>query len=413
MKARFELEDQLEELRKTYKKMLSEDPHGADLLKISNEMRSVMEELEGWQSQREPSRPDPKWQAGTDGFETGSFRVSNRRQYRDLFPEEKLSNDGFKSFQEFFYTVMSGQPNMNLRAMSESVGSMGGYLVPSEFSKELFDVSLEDEIVRPRCTIYPMASDERKIPATVIGNHSSNLYGGVACLWKAEAGALSAAEPRFREMTLSAKKLTAFGVASNELAADGINFEQSIGTIFPKAIGWTLDEAFLNSGTGAGMPLSILNSGCTLSVTRGTSSTILYADVAGMVGKLFPPCFKNAVWVAHVTTIVPLLQLETVTGIPLLQQGANGKFSMLSKEVIFTEKVPALGSKGDLGLYDFSQYVVGLRKEVRLDKSEHLYFDSDRVAYRAILRADGQVLWNEALTLADGSSQVSPFVVLN
>lgn len=234
-------------------------------------------------------------------------------------------------------------------------------------------------------------------------------------MWRAEAASLSAAEPRFREMTLSAKKLTAFGVASNELAADGIDFEQSIGTIFPKAIGWTLDEAFLNGGTGAGMPLSILNAGCTLAVNRNTASNIEYVDVATMVSKVHPACFKNSIWVASITTIPELLQLEVGTGnthYPVLSE-SNGNYTMLSRPVIFTEKLPALGTKGDLMFCDFSQYVIGLRKEARLDKSEHLYFDTDRVAYRCILRVDGQPLWNEALTLADGSSQVSPFVILN
>jgi HK97 family phage major capsid protein len=63
-------------------------------------------------------------------------------------------------------------------------------------------------------------------------------------------------------------------------------------------------------------------------------------------------------------------------------------------------------------LCDFSQYVVGLREEMRVDLSQHLYFTTDEVAARLIERHDGQPLWADPLTLEDGSTQVSPFVAL-
>jgi HK97 family phage major capsid protein len=77
---------------------------------------------------------------------------------------------------------------------------------------------------------------------------------------------------------------------------------------------------------------------------------------------------------------------------------SNGQFSILTRPVIFTEKTETLGNKGDLMLCDFSQYVVGLREGMRFDTS--------------IQRHDGQPLWDSALTLEDGSTTVSPFVVL-
>jgi len=74
---------------------------------------------------------------------------------------------------------------------------------------------------------------------------------------------------------------------------------------------------------------------------------------------------------------------------PVLRDGARGGFEMLGLPVLFTEKVPAFSSQGDVLLADFSQYAVGLRKEMTLDLSKHLYFDSDETAFRSILRADG------------------------
>lgn len=57
-------------------------------------------------------------------------------------------------------------------------------------------------------------------------------------------------------------------------------------------------------------------------------------------------------------------------------------------------------------LVDFSQYVVGLRGEMRFDTSIHVGFTTDELYSGLIERHDGQ------LTLEDGTTTVSPFVVL-
>jgi HK97 family phage major capsid protein len=63
-------------------------------------------------------------------------------------------------------------------------------------------------------------------------------------------------------------------------------------------------------------------------------------------------------------------------------------------------------------LCDFSQYVVGLRSEMRFDMSIHVHFTTDELLARLIERHDGQPLWDKALTLEDGTTTVSPFVTL-
>ena len=88
---------------------------------------------------------------------------------------------------------------------------------------------------------------------------------------------------------------------------------------------------------------------------------------------------------------------------PALVQ-SNGQFSLLGKPMLFTEKVPALGTLGDLLLCDLSQYTIGLRKEVSLDKSIHVGWSTDTASYRAILRADGQGSWDKPITPKAGDT---------
>ncbi len=321
----------------------------------------------------------------------------------------------------FFAAVNSGRHHPDLiksikNAMGESVPGDGGFLVPTETASQIHAVSLEDELVMPNAFVQPMLSDEKKLPGFTIGDHSSNLFGGFTASYKPEAGSLTEANPKTREMTLKAKKLTGYIRYSSELAEDAD--EKQIINICGSGLGWYRDQAFLR-GSGSGEPMGILNSPCLASVTKKSgqaANTILYFNLLDMMKSLYAPSFKRSVWVAHQSCIPELLSLSIAVGtggsvVPVMSQ-TDGKFSILTRPVIFTEKMNELGETGDIGLFDFSQYVVGLRGGMRVQTSIDVLFTTDELVTRLIERHDGFPLWNEKLTLRDGSTEVSPFVVI-
>lgn len=319
----------------------------------------------------------------------------------------------------FFQAVFSGRhhPELIVNSMTEGVPSDGGFLVPTEYARQIHAVSLENEIVMPRCYVQPMKSNECKLPAMSIGDHSASLFGGFTASYTAETGTINEHSPKTRSMTLKAKKLTGLLRFSNELASDIPGGEQQIINICGKGLSWYRDRAFLK-GTGAGEPLGILNADCTIEVAKetGQGKTIIYENLTKMMAALYSGGFNNSVWIAHQSTIPHLLSLSMAIGtggdhIPVMTR-ANGGFEILTRPVVFTEKVEKLGDRGDIMLCDFSQYCVGLRNEMRFDMSIHVHFQTDELLARLIERHDGQPLWDEPLTLEDGSTQVSPFVVL-
>jgi HK97 family phage major capsid protein len=205
---------------------------------------------------------------------------------------------------------------------------------------------------------------------------------------------------------------------SSELSEDIPGGEGQIIDICGKGLAFFRDKAFLK-GTGAGEPLGILNAGCLISVTPETGQTvdtIVYENLTKMMSRMFAGSFGNSFWLCHQSTIPQLLQLSMSIGtggdhIPVMTR-ANGGFEILTRPVIFTEKTEKLGDLGDIMLIDPSQYVVGLRSGMRFDTSIHPGFLTDEIYARLIERHDGEPLWDSALTLEDGSTTVSPFVVL-
>jgi len=290
--------------------------------------------------------------------------------------------------------------------------------VPTEQADRIHAVSLENELVMPRAYVQPMGSNEMKIPAMVIGSHSTALFGGFTASYTGETGTIDENSPKARSMTLIAKKLTGLIRFSSELNADTQSGMQQIETLCGKGLAWYRDKAFLK-GTGAGEPLGIENADCTIEVDPAggqDSNTIIYENLTAMMSRMFAGSFANSVWVCHQSTIPQLLQLSVAVGlagnhIPVMTE-SDGVFKILTRPCVFTEKTEPLGDKGDIMLCDFSQYVVGLRSGMQFETSIHVHFTTDELLSRIIERHDGMPLWGEALTLEDGSTTVSPFVVL-
>jgi HK97 family phage major capsid protein len=375
------------------------------------------------QSVRQPLKPIPGDQGGgyrpTTAPSGGLRGPQDSKTYEAIFGRAQ-NNDGWRNSNEFFRAVCSGQHHPKLRAALTEGGppSEGGFLVPTEYSREIHDVALEDEVVMPRCRVQPMASNTIELPAFEIGSHASHLYSGLVAYWKGEATELEEATPKVRQMELNAKKLTVLMRYSSEWQEDAPGGEAAITRVAGKGLGWYRDLALLK-GTGAGQPLGVLRSPALIVVNKEAvqlADTLVYENLVNMLARLHPSCWRNSVWVIHPTVIPQLLTLGIMVGMggafyPVLKED-SGQFSILGRPVIFSEKMEPIGDQGDVLLADFSQYVVGLRRDLSFAVSPFTYFTSDQWAARLICRLDGQSLWNTALTMPDGVNTLSPFIVL-
>jgi HK97 family phage major capsid protein len=345
------------------------------------------------------------------------------------------SGDPRKSFGDFCLAVARNDRNylekhygsrfnewQTKAALGEASGVTGGYTVPPEFYQQLMTIMAEETFIRPRAFVVPMASATLQIPfldiTTVQSAGVSPFFGGVQMSWTAEAQTRTETEPQFKQMELKAWELSGYSVSSNVLLQDSIiGLEKFLMTLFAKAIGWFEEYAFLQ-GNGVGKPTGMLSAPASVTVNRANANQVGFIDVATLWSKLLPASWGKAIWTFSPSVVPQLLQLKDGANRAIfisIDQGATRTptWNLMGRPAYPTEKVPALGTRGDLMLLDPSFYVVGDRMQIEVAASEHVNFLRNQMTWRVVERVDGQPWLDKPVTLQDAATQVSPFVVLN
>lgn len=334
----------------------------------------------------------------------------------------------WNSVGEFVSALASGLHDMRFVAAAKSnSGESGGYVVPELFVSDIFDRSLEMEIVRPRARVYPMElGGSLSVSGLDLEDHTGGVLGGLAGEWLGQLGAGTNQTPKFRRVTFEPRKLMIFLEASHELDADSPTFDEDLQTQMSKSTAFNLDTAFF-TGDGVAKPKGILNADATIAVPKIASQqadTIVYRNVVDMAARLTPGAWNSAVWVASQTTLPQLLTLQfqqrldtgaliadQAVSAPIFQINGDGTYALLGRPLLLTEKLPLLGDKGDLLLADFSAYGVALRSDMAIEKSFHTGWQRDAVSFRIRIRVDGQPLVKGPTTPVNGQP-TSPFIVL-
>jgi len=302
--------------------------------------------------------------------------------------------------------------------------SQGGYLIPPEYATRLHNVQLQSAVIRPRAMFVPMGTNRLGINAVVDEDHSASLFGGITLYRPGEAEQKTSSKATFRQVWLTLHKLTGLTAVSDEMIEDSPqSIEAIITNLFGQAMAWQEDRDFIR-GTGVNQPLGILNAGCLIpqaAEPAQAAGTVVAENIINMWSRMHPMCHKNAVWLCN-SSVLPQLYgmgLAVGTGGSVVFTPAGGLSTspyaaLMGRPLIPTEHCSALGTLGDIFLADFTQYAIGGKSAggaPKVASSTHIYFDYDLVAFRFVMRYDGQPLWRVALTPANGNTS-SPFVTL-
>ena len=318
----------------------------------------------------------------------------------------------FRNAGDFIQAVHRGIVSEGLRvyaAAGESLGSSGGFSVPVQYAAQWLDASLEDEIVRPRADVFGMESDTRKAPGFDASDNSATLFGGFNGQWLAEGQSASKTTPKLRLIELVAKKLALYSNCSNELLQDGLGYEEQLSAAIVAAISWYMDYAFLR-GTGTGQPLGVLNDPALITIAKESlqaTATLNATNLIKMYARMHPRLITGSVWVCNPSCIPELFQLnQGIESAPLFAQSLNDDVNdrLFGRPILYTEKLPVLGTKGDIILVNFTQYAIGMRREMTLDRSQAPGWTEDVTDFRSIVRVAGMGKWNKPMTPKNGNA---------
>jgi HK97 family phage major capsid protein len=320
----------------------------------------------------------------------------------------------FASLGEFVRAVRFPEFREN-RDMQMSDGSSGGFWVPEQFRAELLRVAPEAAIVRPRATVIPAGTPpDAKLSMPALDQGTNGVFGGVEVVWIAEGVEKPETNPTLLEVALEPKEVAAHTVVSDKLLRNAPAANGLLTTLLRGAIFASEDYAFLR-GNGIGRPEGVLNAAGRIEVARGTATDVKYTDIVNMMAKLLPDSWGSALWVANQTVLPKLLTLVDAGNHSIFIAGDATKAvpaTLMGLPLKFTGRTPVLGQKGDLMLLDLRYYLIKDGSGPFVAASEHVYFKNNKTVIKVFWNVDGHGWLAAALTLEDGSTTVSPFVVL-
>ena len=342
--------------------------------------------------------------------------LSSSRSYRGMFYGDEqagLDKGGFQSWNEILSVAASRRHDPRLdqcqkRAQQLTIGVEGGLAAPDYHAGWLQDGSLSLELIRNLAQVIPLKGASNTFCMWDNQTQNNSIYGGFTGAWLPEGGEADIETAKVRSVNFTPHKLAIYVEATREVLADALDFQGQLTAALTRSVAYLLDEAFI-SGNGAGRPLGIIHSPSRIDVARATPNTVSYSDLYSMFAALHPSA-ENAVWLASLSTLPQLLTLKDASNnlifLPASFQGISAPLpgSIFGKKLIFTDKLPVLGSRADLVLCDPSVgYLIGMREEVIVESSNAPGWERDVTSFRVILRADASSTFSRPIVMRDGN----------
>ena len=274
------------------------------------------------------------------------------------------------------------------RALAKGAAATGGATVPTLFHDRLVEHMIESSgLMQLGPTIINTTGGET-LPVPV-----TTSYGSAAMA--AEAAALGGTDPAFAQRSLGAYKYGQIVLVSRELIDDSaFDMPGFIARVAGRNVGLAFG-AHLVTGTGTNQPTGVVTS-ATTGVTGGAGVTGAFTadNLIDLMFSVSSP-YRNsssAGWLVKDATLGAIRKLKDGAGRYLFEPAAvvGAPDSLLGKPIKSDPNVAgvALGAKSVV-FGDFSAYFVRMAGGVRFERSDEYAFNTDQVAFRAIIRADG------------------------
>lgn len=333
---------------------------------------------------------------------------------------------GFRNAAEFFMALKTGKhPNLYGNAMTEGVGSDGGYYVPSTLVYSIYDRMIASAEIFQRCLVIPTDTNNASFPMLDDLDRTTSL-GGLRGQWMGELAEGTKQKGKYQLIDMKLNKLGVFCEASNELLEDAQALANQLVTDMGQSLALDLDEALLR-GNGVGKPLGLLNAPSTIPIAKENgqaAGTIVYENVLKMWARVHPSAQVRGVWMCSPSALPQILTMvhkitdaagsDFVGGSPVFVVNASGDTPMtiFGRPLIVSELCSQVGSVGDLIFADWSRYLILAKRSWRMDVSNDVSFMTDASVYRLIARVAGQPMLSGPITPRYGAETLTWATVL-
>ncbi len=343
---------------------------------------------------------------------------------------------GFKHVGEFADAVFRASVEAQIderfmryeAAMNFGSGADGGFLMPPEFSQNVWtQMNMDPVNLLQMCDVYPITGESLTLLANgEVSRRTGSRWGGIQGFWVEDGNQIQDTNPRVRRIRLEPHPLHVLVKVDNTLLRNPLAVERLLNQAAPEEIVFLVNEAIIN-GNRAGKPLGILSSAgrVTIAAESGQGSgSIVKANVDKMWARLHLRSRRSAQWFINQDVdpqLEALVAAGTTPAIPVFLPSDNGIPSIAlapnrllkGRPILEIEQAQSIGTEGDIILGDCKAYAAGVRGTVESAMSMHLYFDRNQSAFRFTFYCDGQPWINQPLTPFNGTNTISAFVTLS
>ncbi len=287
------------------------------------------------------------------------------------------------------------------RALAESQGTSGGFLVPSPLAGFAIDLArAKSVVVNAGALTLPMENATLDIP---------RLLADPTCAWRNENDDIATGDPNFGQTRLVVRSLATLVQIPNELLEDSTMADGVITNAITQAMAVALDSAALMGPGNQNQPLGIVNQTGVQTYSLGTDGAALtdfspFVQAAGLITAANGPA-------DGLSMIVSTRDDTTLNGLQdTLHQPLRMPDVVARMKRGVTSKIPTTLTQGNSNkasfaiVADMSQVAIGVRQQFTLEISREAgdAFKKNQTWVRAILRADLALLQSKWITVVQG-----------
>ena len=286
-----------------------------------------------------------------------------------------------------------------------NVPSTSGGIVPIDFYDQLLSYLIEvSGVMQTGPTVLNTTGGE-PIQIPIVNQHTGLSSATQSTVSAAQGATLPTADPIFAQKTLTANKFGIMIQVSRELIDDsGVNLLGYLAMSAGRALGNFLGNELVNGGSG--ISGNILAAPVAVTGPTGASGVAgvgeveggpSYANLVDLEYSVIAPYrqSRSCYWLAADKTLGTLRKLTDTVGRPIWEPSTvlGAPDLLLGKPLVADPFMPAIGiGNKSIVFGDFSQYFIRMVGGVRFERSDDFAFSTDLVSFRALIRADGNLM---------------------